>query len=182
MNDGLIPRRYAKALLKVALERHDEARLYELMNNLTQSFDDHADLGSTMSNPFVAADKKIGLLMTAAGADATKDTTYADLLKLLVKNNRIDQIRAIALAYAEDYRKAEKIFKVEISSAAKMDEPERARLEGMIENHLKGGKGEYSYKVDPELIGGFTVKVGSERLDASVRNDLKQLQIKLLGH
>ena len=35
--------------------------------------------------------------------------------------------------------------------------------------------------VDPALIGGFTVTLGSERLDASVRNDLKQLQLKLLG-
>ena len=40
---------------------------------------------------------------------------------------------------------------------------------------------EYSFKLDPSLIGGFSVKVGSEQLDASVRNELKQLKLKLLG-
>ena len=40
---------------------------------------------------------------------------------------------------------------------------------------------EYGTRVDPDLIGGFTVNIGSEQLDASVRNELKQLGIKLLG-
>lgn len=181
MNDGLIPRRYAKALLKVASERHEEARMYTLMNNLTQSFARFADLDSTVGNPFVAPAKKRQLLMTAAGADAAKDTTYADFLKLLENNSRIDQIRGIALAYADDYRRAEKIYRVEIASAAPLDATERTRLEKIIGARFKDGNMEYSYTVDPALIGGFTVTVGSERLDASVRNDLKQLQQKLMG-
>ncbi len=40
---------------------------------------------------------------------------------------------------------------------------------------------EYDFKIDPELIGGFTVNIGSERLDASIKNELKQLRLKLLG-
>lgn len=181
MNDGLIPRRYAKALLKSALEQHKEARMYELMNSLSASFARFADLDATVGNPFVAPEKKRQLLMTAAGADAEKDSLYVDFLKLLEKNNRIDLIRGIALAYADDYRRAEKIYKVEIASAAPMDAEERARLEKIISARIKDGKMEYSYTVDPALIGGFTVTLGSERLDASVRNDLKQLQLKLLG-
>ncbi|MDE6629190.1 MAG: ATP synthase F1 subunit delta [Muribaculaceae bacterium] len=181
MNDGLIPRRYAKALLKVALERHEEARMYTLMNNLAESFARFADLDSTVGNPFVAPAKKLQLLMTAAGADAARDTTYADFLKLLEKNNRIAQIRAIALAYAEDYRRAEKIYKVDIASAAPLDDAGKARLEKIIGERFKDGTMEYSYTVDPALIGGFTVTVGSERLDASVKNELEQLQRKLVG-
>lgn len=181
MNDGLIPRRYAKALLKVALERHVEKRIYELMNNLSESFSSFPDLDATVGNPFVAPAKKKELLMTAAGADAAKDATYADFLKLLEKNNRIDMIRGIALAYADDYRRAEKIFKVNITSAAPLDKEERARLEKIIGARFKEGTMEYDFRVDPALIGGFTVTIGSERLDASVRNDLEQLQLKLLG-
>ena len=40
---------------------------------------------------------------------------------------------------------------------------------------------EYSFRLDPLLIGGFAVKVGSERLDASVKNDLNRIRQKLLG-
>ncbi len=68
MNEGLIPRRYAKALLKFAVERHQDARLYEIMNNLSRGFEMYPSLDSTVANPFIAADQKQQLLVTAAGA------------------------------------------------------------------------------------------------------------------
>ena len=68
MNEGLIPRRYAKALLEFAKERNSDHRLYGLMDNLTHSFAANPDLEVIMANPFVAPDRKEQLLMTAAGA------------------------------------------------------------------------------------------------------------------
>lgn len=180
MNEGLIPRRYAKALLKVAAERHDGKRLYELMGNLCDSFAAHPELEVTLANPFIDSEKKIGLLATAAGADKS-DTTFRDFLKLLKNNNRLDMARAIALAYGDDYREANGIYRVEVTAAAPLDKEEEARLKSLIAEHLNGGTMEYTFKVNPDLIGGFTVTIGSEKLDTSVRNQLKQLQLKLLG-
>ncbi len=180
MNEGLIPRRYAKALLKFAMEKHADKRLYALMANLSMSFATHPDLDATMANPFIAPEKKVQLLMTASGA-ADGDVVFADFLKLLRENNRLPLARAIVLAYGEDYRKANNIYRVEVAAAAPMAPDDEARLKKLVSDHLNGGTMEYSFKVKPDLIGGFTVSVGSERLDASVRNDLKQLQLKLLG-
>ena len=39
---------------------------------------------------------------------------------------------------------------------------------------------EYDTHVNPDLIGGFTVSIDNERLDASVKNELKQLRLNLL--
>jgi F-type H+-transporting ATPase subunit delta len=63
-----------------------------------------------------------------------------------------------------------------------MDAAEDARLKKLISSHLGGGSMEYVSKIDPSLIGGFSVNIGSEKLDASVKNELKQLQLRLLGH
>lgn len=180
MNDGLIPRRYAKALLKVAVERHDDKRLYELSNTLCDSFASCPALQDTLSNPFIAPDKKIELLTTAAGAGAS-DTTFSDFMRLLKKNERLDLAREIARVYCVDYRKANNIYRVVVTAAAPMGEAEEARLKKLIASHLNGGTMEYSFKVDPDLIGGFTVTIDSEKLDTSVSNQLKQLQLKLLG-
>ena len=117
MNEGLIPRRYAKALLKFAVERHQDARLYEIMNNLSRGFEMYPSLDSTVANPFIAADQKQQLLVTAAGA-TDKDEVYLDFLKLLRQNNRLPISRQIALAYVRDYRIANNIYKVEVTSAA----------------------------------------------------------------
>jgi len=180
MNEGLIPSRYAKALLKFALEKNADGRLYELMTHLSASFVEFPDLGATMANPFIAPDKKQQLLTTAAGA-GTADDVFADFLKLLQRNNRLPLVRAIALAYGKDYRKLNRIYKVEVTAAAPLTAGQEERLKQLILSHLHGGTMEYDFKLNPELIGGFAVKIGSEQLDASVRNELKQLQLKLLG-
>lgn len=180
MNEGLIPARYAKALLKFAVEKNADKRMYELTTNLTRSFAATPGLDSTMANPFISPEKKEELLLTAAGADAS-DEVYRDFIKLLRSNNRLPLARAIAMAYGADYRKANNIYRVEVTAAAPMEAAGEERLKKLIMKHLKGGTMEYDFRIDPGLIGGFTVNIGSERLDASIRNELKQLRLKLLG-
>lgn len=179
MNDGLIPRRYAKALLKFAQEKGADKRVYALMQTLSDSFVNEPDLNKAVTNPFVDADAKTKLLMTASGADA-KDAVFADFIKLLIHNNRIDFMRPAALAYLDLYRKANNIYLVEITSAAPLSDKEMQRLKNIIDTHVNGAQVEYHTDIDPDLIGGFVVKIDSERLDASIKNELKQLRLKLL--
>lgn len=180
MNDGLIPRRYAKALLKFAQEKGEDKRVYGLMQTLSDSFAAQPALGKAVANPFVAPGDKTKLLMTASGA-TDKDSVFVDFIKLLIANNRIDMVRAAVLAYLEMYRKANNIYLVEITSAAPMGDKEMKRLKDLIESHVGGATVEYETSVDPDLIGGFVVKIDSERLDASIKNELKQLRLKLLS-
>ena len=49
-----------------------------------------------------------------------------------------------------------------------------------LQKHVGNGTFEFNYSVDPALIGGFTVTVNSERLDASVASQLKHLRLKLV--
>lgn len=188
MNEGLIPKRYAKALYKFACEKGADLGLYRLMGNLGRSFADNPALDSTVANPFVGGDEKIGLLKTAAAvSDASASSedvkvaeVYADFLKLLRDNKRLPMAAAIARAYCDIYRKENRIYRVTVVSAKPLDAPEQKRLLKLIENHLDGGKMEYTFSTDSELIGGFTVDIDNERLDASVKNELKQLRLKLL--
>lgn len=87
---------------------------------------------------------------------------------------------AISRAYCDIYRKENRIYRVTVVSAKPLDAPERQRLLKLIDSHLKGGKMESTFSTDPELIGGFTADIDNERLDASVKNELKQLRLKLL--
>lgn len=58
MNEGLIPKRYAKALFKVALERGDADALYATMDTLARSFAANPRLQETVANPFLADARK----------------------------------------------------------------------------------------------------------------------------
>lgn len=181
MDQGLIPRRYAKALYKFALEHKQDQKVYSLMKSLAAAFDSEGSLQQAIYNPFVPAADKISLLTVAAGA-GDGDSCYADFLKLLAENGRIAFARGIALAYIDLYRKANNIYKVEVVTAAELGDKEAGRLKSLIEKHLKGATMEYSRRVDPGLIGGFVINIDNEQLDASISNELKQLRLKLLSN
>ena len=175
MNQGLIPSRYAKALYKFAVEKGKADRVYVLMKNLEAAFAAQPRLQEVMNNPYIAVDDKTRLLMTAAEAEKT-DSCYVDFLKLLVENKRIDFSRGIALAYLDIYREENNIYLVRLITA------EIDKLHDLVKRHLNGASMEFSRTVDPELIGGFVININSERLDASISNELKQLRLKLLSN
>lgn len=162
-----------------AREKGVEQRIYELTGRLVRSFLDEPGMQQMAENPFVANNDKIKLFDTAAGADKAKDTLWNDFMKLLVNNRRLDMIRDISVAYREIYRRENNIYRVTVTSAAPMGPAEEQRLRALIERHLNGASMEYQSLVDPALIGGFTVAIDNERLDASVAGELKQLRLAL---
>lgn len=179
MNEGLIPRRYAKALYEVADERKQAKTLYGLMDTLEKSVEQAPKLADTLSNPFVADADKQNLLLTAAGAGGD-DATFSAFLKLLAQNKRLALAPAIARAYTALYREKNNIYRVHVTGAAELDEQQQQRLRKTIEQQLQGASMEYSYSVDPSLIGGFTVAIGNKQLDASVAHKLQQMRQALI--
>lgn len=179
MNEGLIPRRYAKALYKVGVERDCAAGLYSLMQNLAAAFDADPGLARAIDNPFVSPADKTALLSTAARATGS-DVTFSDFLKLLERNRRTDMARAIAVDYASYYRHECGIRRVTVISAAPLDPALLDRIKAVVKAQLHGDSMEFSTQVDPALIGGFVVNIDNERLDASVSRQLKELRQSLL--
>ncbi|MCF0213114.1 MAG: ATP synthase F1 subunit delta [Muribaculaceae bacterium] len=180
MNQGLIPRRYAKALYKFALEKGTDSRVYVLAGNLVDGFLSAPALNRAMANPFVPTADKIDLLTTAAKADKKTDTVFEDFLHLLADNNRLAFARDIAVAYRDIYRKANHIRRVTVVSAQQLDPAQETRLKKLIQTHLGDDKMEYNSSINPELIGGFTVSIDNERLDASLSNELNLLRQNLI--
>lgn len=182
MDQGLIPRRYAKALYMVAAENHTDSLMYSRLNTLVDAFVAEPQLGKTMANPFIPAADKSALLFTAAQTSAADAPELARFFALLEENGRMPMVRDIVLAYLGIYRREHHIYKVDVVSAAEMPSPTRKRLESLIEGQIPDGSMEYSFSVDPDLLGGFTVSIDNQRLDASVKNELKQLRLKLLSN
>lgn len=176
----MLPRRYAKALYKFAVENKCEEQIYRLMNNLRATFEQEPAIVHAVANPFVTDAEKRDLLVTAAHA-SDADTCYTDFLRLLAENRRIALAGDIALAYIAIYREEKHICRVEVVTADTLTEDTVSRLRALIEKHLHGGTMEYSQRIDPELIGGFVINIDNEQLDASVKNELKQLRLKLLS-
>lgn len=181
MDQGLIPKRYAKALYEVAKEKGTEQKLYDYMRHLMDAFAAEPKLNDTMNNPFVSNADKAALIYSACGTDSS-DATMQSFIKLLETNRRMGIVRDIAAAYRKIYREDKNIYRVEVVAAAPMTDEAEQRLKKLILSHLNGGTMEYTLRVDPDLIGGFVINIDNQRLDASVKNELKQLRLKLLSN
>lgn len=181
MNEGLIPRRYAKALFKVAVERNCENRIYQFMLQLDASFKASEQFRNVIKNPFVDNKDKIEAITAAANADKS-DKTFVDFLHLLIQNRRIDLCGLIAEAFVTLFRQQRNIHRVELISATKLSPEIENRVKKIVEQHLHGATMEFESQIDPEIIGGFIIIVDNERLDASLRHQLKEIRLNLLNN
>jgi F-type H+-transporting ATPase subunit delta len=178
MNEGLIPQRYAKALYKFALDKNNAEQVYGEMKAIADSFETNPDLAKVLSNPFINKEDKGNLLLSAAGTSL--EDNYRAFVKLLLDNKREQYAREVALAYRSIYRKANNIACVKIATASELGTELEAKLRTMVSEAYGDMTLEFTFVVIPDLIGGFVIDVDSQRLDASISNEIEQLRHNLL--
>ena len=179
MNAGTLSTRYAKAILRYASERGEAGRLREEMQMLCGQFNALPLLRSVLEDPSIAADEKIRLLYTAAGAPPSQ--AYCQAVRLAVRNGRERYLQRIALAYDVLYRKANRLTAVRLATP----EPASAEVQEAIIRLAagkQGGQVDFTATEDKSLLGGFILEIDGYRLDASVRNQLNLLRQELIRH
>ena len=178
MDNGLIPRRYAKALYKFALEKGETKAIYELSKRVIDAFRENPDLQKVLSNPFISDEDKEKLLLSAAGE---KNEIFDQFVKLILSQKRVEFANAMMLAYRDIYRIENHISQAKITTAVKLDEARMKKLRDLVTKAFKDRELEFSEAIDPSLIGGFVIDVDSVRMDASLSNELEQLRQTLLS-
>ena len=177
MSDGLIPRRYAKALYKLAVENGDSQEIYELLKKLSFRYAAIDELKRAVLNPEISDEDKGAYMLKLAGG--RPGSSLDQFLLLCVRNNRSEYLQKISLAYVDLYREAHEIAHVIITTAAPMPEAEVNAITDIVKRRLGAMTLEIEQVIDPELIGGFTVKINDLVLDASVKRELNDLRLQL---
>ena len=169
MSDGLIPRRYAKALYKYAVENGDAQEIYELLKTLSFRY--------TALNPEISDEAKGAYMLNLVGGKP--GSSLDKFLLLCVRNGRAEYLQKISLAYVELYREAHEIAHVVITTVVPMPEQEVNAIIDIVKKRLGAMTLEIEQVIDPSLIGGFTVKINGLVLDASVKRELNELRLQL---
>jgi len=100
------------------------------------------------------------------------------VLDVLTRNRRMNDLDAVVEALAEMIRQATDTVAAEVRSAKPLSDQEQAELRRTLEKKA-GRKVELSITTDPELIGGFVAKMGSEVFDASVSGKIEKFRESL---
>lgn len=103
-----------------------------------------------------------------------------NLARLLAQRGRFETLPAIAVEYARLLNRRRGIVEAVVTSALPLDAGEIAALRARVEA-MTGTGVDLNTVVDPALVGGITVRVGDQLLDASVRGRLERLRTQLAG-
>jgi F-type H+-transporting ATPase subunit delta len=101
-----------------------------------------------------------------------------NFLRLLAEKGRAGELEEIAREFERLVAREEGRLEVELTTAVELSEQDARAIIGQIEK-ASGKKVEATRRVDPELIGGLVLQVGSRRVDASVRGRLERLRHEL---
>jgi F-type H+-transporting ATPase subunit delta len=168
---------YANALFEAAKEqgRLDEAR--EQLHEFRRAVEQMPQLRALLENPELDTRERTEALR-AVLADA--DELVRNFLLLVTEKGRAHELPEIAAEFEALVAREEGVLDVELTTAVELSEDEARRIldriEGVSERRLRATR-----KVDPALIGGFVLRAGSHRVDASVRARLQLLRRQLTG-
>ena len=176
MDIGVISVRYARALLKSAMEAKLEAKVYAEMQMLAESYLRVPELRFTIDNPMLAKDKKETLLVTACGDEPTELTRR--FVHLVLEEGRESALQFMANSYITLYRQQKNIIRGRLITAAAVSPATEQKMKQMVESKTKGTV-EFQTEVNPDIIGGFILEYGTYRMDASVKSNLKRILTEL---
>jgi len=177
MSDGLIPRRYAKALYKLAVENGDSQEIYETLKGLSFRYTAIDELKRAVLNPEIPNETKGAFMLNLIGGKP--GSSLDSFLLLCVRNNRAEMLQKISLAYVDLYREMHEIAHVVITTVVPMPEAEINAIIDIVKKRLEAKTLEVEQVIDPNLIGGFTVNINGLVLDASVKRELNELRLTL---
>ena len=168
-------RRYAEAAFEIA-ERDDSMEAWLAALATAEERLTEPQAMRLLSNPAVPAGSRVDVLDRVLAGEVAG--AQRNLLALLVRRGRFDQLPAVIREFTRLYREREGIVEATVTSAASLDEAElaalRTRLESMTGKHI-----ELRQAVDPELLGGLQVHVGDQLIDGSVKGRLERLRSDL---
>ena len=176
MDIGVISVRYARALIKSAMDAKIEDAVYTEMQQLAKSYVEVPQLRSTIDNPMLSKEKKEALLLTAAG-EKPSDLTKA-FISLVLKEDRESVMQFIANSYVTLYRQQKNIIRGRLITAAAVSPATEQKMRQMVESKTNGTV-EFESQVNPDIIGGFILEYDTYRMDASVKTKLNSILTQL---
>jgi F-type H+-transporting ATPase subunit delta len=138
---------------------------------------DVPELRSALRNPELDPGTKAELLDALIGGG---DQLVRNFLRLTAEKGRIAGIEDIARELDRLLAAEERRLSVELTTALSLSDDDARGLVKQIED-ASGRKVEVSRKVDPELIGGLILQIGSMRVDASVRGRIERLRREIVS-
>ena len=171
--------RYASALFDLASEAGTVTAVESDLDRLEAALAESAELRALIRNPEVSRDQ-LGKVMSGIGAHLGLADLTKNFLGVLAANRRVADLPATIRAVHAIAAAQRGEVSAEVASAHALTDEQLAALETRLRAR-EGRTVKFKTRVDPDLLGGLVVTVGSKRIDGSIRTRLNSLAQAMKG-
>jgi F-type H+-transporting ATPase subunit delta len=171
--------RYAGALFDIADERRMLDAVASDLRQLRTMLADSVDLSRLVRSPILTRGEQ-GKAVSALAERAGFAPLVRDFLAVVAKNRRLFAIPAMIEAYLARLAERRGEVTAEVIAAQQLSETQLTQLGDQLHRSV-GRRVSVDTRVDPGLIGGMIVKVGSRMVDGSLKSKLQRLQLAMKG-
>jgi F-type H+-transporting ATPase subunit delta len=165
--------RYAKAILSFALEQNKEVEVNGDMLLITNTIVDSKDLQLLLSSPVIKSVVKKDAIKEVFSSKVS--TLTIGLVDLLIDNKRLSILEDVAKKYTVLFDKLKGIEVAKVTTAIPLTEDLNIQILNKVKE-ITGKEATIENNVNPDIIGGFILRIGDVQYDASVANKLQGLK------
>ena len=169
--------RYAQALFDLALETGKLDAVRADLKSLKAAWLESADLRRLVTSPVMSTEDQ-GKGLVAIAAKAGFETTTRNFLGLLAQNGRARDLAAVITGFEALYSRHAGVVAAEVVSTQALTPAQLNTITTALTTAL-GKNPEITTRIDPSILGGLKVKVGSKLFDASLKTKLDQMKFAL---
>jgi F-type H+-transporting ATPase subunit delta len=176
---GGLAARYAAALFDLADTQKAIDRVAGDLSEFKAMIGGSDALRALIRSPILSRDEQ-GRAMAALLQQAGTSDLVRKFVGLVARNRRLFALPQMIDAFLAELARRRGEMRAEVTAAKPLSEQQQASLAEAIRRSV-GGKVAVDVKVDPALIGGLVVKVGSRMVDSSLKTKLQRLQLAMKG-
>ena len=171
--------RYASALFDLARDQRQIESVGKSLEALNQALVDSKDFNELVASPLVSREEA-GKAFAALAPDLALDPITTNFLGVLAKNGRKSELRPVIRAFRRLAAEHRGETTAEVVTARPLDDGQIAALRQQLRTRA-GRDVAIDATVDPGILGGIIVKLGSQQIDASIRTTLNRLASAMKG-
>ena len=169
--------RYAEALIDLATDAKLLNRVEKDLKSIAQAFQDSDDLRRMADSPVFALEDKVAALTAIAKAAKTSSLTQ-QFLGVVAANRRAGDLPSIIAVFNAKLALLCGSQIAKVTSATKLTQAQLTQLKRKLKAET-GQSVEIETEIDPDLLGGFVVKLGSRLFDTSLKTKLEDMRLVL---
>jgi F-type H+-transporting ATPase subunit delta len=170
--------RYATALFELALENKAVDAVKKDLDQFNALIADSADLNRLVRSPVFDADEQLKAL-SAVLAKAGIGGLAANFLRVITTNRRLFAVRDMIRGYRALVARHKGEVTAHVTVAEKLSDTHLDTLKSTLKTVTSGKDIDLDVKIDPAVIGGLIVKVGSRMVDSSLRTKLNSIKLAM---